>query len=559
VRIAPLSVRARHVIHFAAAIVGAAAAALPSSGAPPAAQTPATPRPALIVMIVVDQMRADYVDRFSASWTGGFARLSSQGAWFRNAAYPYAETMTCAGHATIATGVFPHTHGIIQNEWPVGDRREEPTCVDDPAVADVGYLAPPTGGHSARQLIVPTFADLMRAGGSHVAVVSLKADAAIALAGHGGDAVTWINDRLDGLATSRAYTSQPVPAVTTFAQANPIEAYFRRTWDRLLPAAGYTDADAGIGEAVPRGWTTSFPHVLNGGGRTPDVDFRAQWLRSPFVDEYIGRLAASLVDSMRLGKSAGTDVLAVSFSATDEVGHIFGPRSQEIQDTLARLDRTLGSLFDRLDTSVGRNRYVVALTSDHGVTPIPEQARREGRNAGRLDPTDVADAVDARLAAAWGRGRYVAALAGSNMNLYFMPGVYDRLRASPGLADDIVRTIQVIPGVYRVLKAEQVRDVPSSASADPIVRAVALSYYPGRSGDLLIVLKPGWNSTAYPSMHGSPWPDDQRVPLFLMGAGIKAGQFMQSVTPADIAPTLAVLTGLTMPKSEGRPLREALN
>ena len=174
-------------------------------------------------------------------------------------------------------------------------------------------------------------------------------------------------------------------AVTAFAQANPIEADFRRTWDRLLPAAGYADPDAGLGEAVPRGWSTSFPHVLNGGGRTPDVDFRAQWLRSPFVDDYIGRLAGSLVDSMRLGKGVGTDVLAVSFSATDEVGHIFGPRSQEIQDTLARLDRTLGSLFDRLDTSVGRNRYVVALTSDHGVTPIPEQARsgRTGRRPPR--------------------------------------------------------------------------------------------------------------------------------------------------------------------------------
>jgi len=116
-----------------------------------------------------------------------------------------------------------------------------------------------------------------------------------------------------------------------------------------------------------------------------------------------------------------------------------------------------------------------------------------------------------------------------------------------------------MPGVYRVLKVEQVRDVLSAASVDPVVRAVALSYYPGRSGDLLIVLKPGWNSTAYPSMHGSPWPDDQRVPLFMMGAGIKTGQYTQAVTPADIAPTLAVLTGITMPKSEGRPLREALN
>ena len=534
----------------------AVAAAMTAILPPPtflAAQTP----PKLIVMLVVDQMRADYVDRFSADWTGGLARLVTDGAIFTNAAYPYLLTWTCVGHATIATGTFPHTHGVVQNEWPMGDPQQEPWCVDDPRVADIGYSRPAIGGHGPSQLLVPTFADLMRTGrGAHVVAVSLKADAAIMLAGHGGDAVTWISDRLDTLATSSVYAMRPVPAVEAFAKANPIEAYFRRTWDRLLPIERYREADDAIGEVPPLRWTNTLPHVLNGSGLLPDTYFRLQWLRSPFVDDYIGRLAISLVDSMQLGKHATTDVLAISFSATDEVGHVFGPRSQEIHDTVARLDRTIGALFDRLDASVGRDQYVVALTADHGVTPIPEQATREGRDAGRIDPPAIAAKVEARLTATWGRSHYVAALNGTNMNLYFMPGIYDRLRASPAIVDSVVQTIQQTEGVSRVLRSEEIRD--ATRSIDPIVRAAALSYFPGRSGDITIVPKPGWNATAYPAMHGNATPDDQRVPLVLAGAGIKAGHYSQAVTPADVAPTLAALAGITMPRTEGRVLREAL-
>jgi len=279
-------------------------------------------------------------------------------------------------------------------------------------------------------------------------------------------------------------------------------------------------------------------------------------LHSPFVDDYVGRFASALVDSMRLGQHEGTDVLAISFSSTDEVGHLFGPRSQEVQDTLARLDRTIGSLLDRLDTAVGRGQYVVALTADHGVTAIPEQAKREGRDAGRLDPDEIVDRVEARLNAVWGRGRYVAGLSGSNMNLYFVPGVYEKLRAAPAVLDSVVQTIQQIGGVSRVFRADDLRT--GSTSQDALTRAVALSYFQGRSGDLVLVMKPGWNMTTTPAMHGSATPDDQNVPLILMGSGIKPGQYLQPSTPADIAPTLAVLCGITLPTAEGRVLREAL-
>jgi len=556
-RPAELKVCATTVIFAAMVSTGVVQASRPAFRAGEQAQA-ATPRthPKLAVLIVVDQMRADYVDRFAADWTGGFKRLLTTGAVYTNAAYPYFQTWTCSGHATISTGTFPHTHGIVQNEWPTNDPRQEPWCVDDPRTQDIGYTRAPVGSHSPWQLRVPTFADVMRASeGARVVSVSLKADAAIMLAGHGGDAVTWVSDRLDTLATSTAYTSRPVPAVAAFARANPIEQYAKRTWDRLLPAARYAEADAAVGELPPPGWTSTFPHTLSAAGVLSDADFRVQWQRSPFVDEYVAQLATSLADSFQLGTRATTDVLAISFSATDEVGHLFGPRSQEVHDTLVRLDRTLGALFAHLDAALGAGTYVVALSADHGVTPIPEQARQEGRDAGRIDPVGVAYTVERTLTAAWGQGPYVSAIAGTNMNVYFMPGVAERLRASPQVLDAVVRNVQQMPGVARVFTAGALGSVDQ---ADPLARAVALSYFPGRSGEVIVAIKPGWNATTAPAMHGNATADDQRVPLVLAGFGVKPGRYAQAVTPADIAPTLAELCGASMPRTEGRVLREAL-
>src|SRR5438105_697111 len=202
----------------------AAACAVVLSPAPHAA--PATP-PKLAVIIVVDQMRADYVDRFSGEWTGGLHRMVTQGAWFQRAAYPYLTTVTCAGHATISTGSFPHTHGVFQNSWWDRDLRRVMTCTQDPNATDVGYGVAVTGGDSAFRLQVPTFADQMRtAKRSKIAALSLKDRSAIMLAGHGGDAVAWLTNTLDGWETSNAFSATPVPAVKAFVEANPISGDF---------------------------------------------------------------------------------------------------------------------------------------------------------------------------------------------------------------------------------------------------------------------------------------------------------------------------------------------
>ena len=506
--------------------------------------------PALAVIIVVDQMRADYVDRFNAEWTGGLKRMVTQGAWFQRAAYPYLTTVTCAGHATIATGSFPHTHGVFQNAWWDRDARRQMTCTEDPRLTDVGYGVPVTGGDGPHRLQVPTFGDQMRTQRqAHVVSLSLKDRSAVMLGGHGGDAVTWLTNTLDGWETSSAYSETGVPAVKAFVDANPLTADFGKTWERSLPASSYSGPDEGLGEAPPQGWTRSFPHPLTGTAGTADATYLAQWERSPFADAYLGRFAAALVRSLQLGAHEGTDVLAVSFSSPDLVGHAFGPRSHEVQDMYAHLDKTIGTLFDQLDARVGKDRWVVGLSADHGVTEIPEQLVAEGKDGGRISGGAIIDAIEAALKPALGDRRHVTVL--NTNDLYFEPGVYDTIRKSKPLTDAVLAAIAARPGIQRVFRSEEVRG--AARSKDPLLRAAALSYFPGRGGDLILATKPGWMISASGTTHGSANADDQRVPVMFFGHGVKPGKYQQEASPADLAPTLAALCGFSM-KAEGHPL-----
>jgi predicted AlkP superfamily pyrophosphatase or phosphodiesterase len=530
----------------------------PSSGRPQT--SPAGARrsgPKLVVLIVVDQMRADYVERFQRDWTSGLKRLVTEGAWFSNAAYPYLGTYTCAGHATVSTGAFPRLHGIFQNTWYDRDTQTVIPCTNDTSAAGVAYGVRGRNNEGPARLLVPSFADEMRTQRSaRVVSLALKARSAIMLAGHGGDAVTWISDSLDGWQTSKAFAPSPVAAVQTFVAANPIDADFPQVWDRLLPAAAYHEIDAGNGEAPPVGWTNVFPHPLKGERNQPDERFRQRWQDSPFADAYIGRFAAALAEALQLGKHETTDVLAVSFSSPDLVGHAFGPRSHEVQDVYAHLDRTLGALFERLDALVGRDEYVVALSADHGVADIPEQITARGGSAGRLTASAVAGIIERTAQAALGPGKYVARVNGSDV--YFEPDVYERLRTRAGALDAVVGALEQQPGIARVFRSGQLTGTAAANSNDPILRAAALSFVPRRSGDLVLVTKPGWMFSVKGTTHGSVNPYDQRVPVIFMGAGIKRGHYTEALTPADIAPTLAALCGITMPRAEGRPIHAIL-
>jgi predicted AlkP superfamily pyrophosphatase or phosphodiesterase len=524
----------------------------PGAQTPPAAPT----APALVVVISIDQFRGDYVELYGHQWTAGLHRLLRDGARFPLAAFPYMNTVTCPGHATIGTGTLPFSHGLVLNSWWDREDQREVTCTEDrearglPVVAGA---APVEGaGHSPLRLRVPSFADELRARAAvppRIAAFSLKARSAIMMTGRRADAIAWFHGE-HGWMTSTAYG--PPPAfLTAYVAAHPIQAAAGTVWTRSVPVNAYLFEDAGLAEDAPEGWTSTFPHELPARGSARFADL---WAHTPLADAYLGGLAAEAARSLGLGKTRGTDYLAVSFSTLDTVGHAFGPRSHEVQDVLMGLDRTIGRLLDDLDRLVGAGRYTVALTGDHGVAPIPEQMRALGLDAGRLTDSQIAARVNTALEPFLGPGKHVARLAYTD--LYFANGVLERLRATPGAFEAAVTAIETAPGVERVLEG---RDLPSRrGDGDARVRAAALGYVPDRSGDLVLVPRAYWPNTREGTTHGTSNAYDQRVPVVLAGAGIRPGTYFAAASPADIAPTLAFLAGTGMSRADGRVLHEAL-
>ena len=520
-----------------------------------AARTPFGEQPAgpqLIVLIVVDQMRADYLDWYGARFTGGLRRLMRDGAWFTNAAYPYMNTVTCPGHATIGTGMLPFHHGMIMNTWLDRATGKTPYCTDDPTATEISYngLTGATGD-SARQMRAPAIGEQIREREHGRAVaMSLKPRSSIPLVGRSADAVVWFDER-GGWATSSAFTRAPVPFLQQFIAANPITADLGKVWTRTLDAPAYQGTDDDPAERPPAGTSRTFPHRLGVAGGKPDADFFAQWQRSPFSDEYLERMAVAAVDALELGKGAHTDLLAVSFSALDSVGHVFGPRSHEVQDLLVRLDLTIGRLLDHLDRRVGAGRYVLALSADHGVAEIPEHVQ-----GGRLASSEIKAALSKVLTGALGPGQHVVETAYTDV--YLSPPALERLRKDRTLLGAALGALRALPGVAQAFLGDDLAGAAARASNDPVKRAAALSYYVGRSGDLILVPKENWLLSSNVTTHGTHYAYDQRVPVILFGAGVRGGRYTQSATPADIVPTLAALTHVAIAPTDGRVLSEAL-
>lgn len=520
------------------------------------ARAAARTTPPLVVLIVADQFRGDYVQLYGHQWTKGLRRLFDSSAYFPLAKYPYSVTLTCAGHVTIGTGAFPQTHGMIANDWFDRATRRRVACTNDPTVTAIGYGGrPATERHSAQRMLTNTFADELRnqaAIAPRVVSMSLKARSAIGLAGHAGDLVMWEED--DGTwATSTAFASAPRPEAEAFAQSHVIARQYGRIWDRLMPPAKYLFTDDGAGELKLGDGTTMFPHAMTQANGLADLRWVNNWERTPFVDEMLADMAIAFSDG--LGQGAGTDVLAVSFSALDLVGHHFGPKSHEVQDVLARLDVQIGRLLETLDRRVGAGRYVVALSSDHGVAPVPEQVSAMGLNAGRFRTADVAAPLRATWAGFVTDGvDPIANAAGSEY--YFTPAALAAIEANPAIRRALTATALALPGIDRAYWADDVER--STATDDPILRSLRLSYFPGRSPDLRLIPKTHWMASTDATTHGTPYAYDQRVPVLLMGFGITPGRYLTDVSPADIAPTLAALTGIILPRAEGRVLTEAL-
>ena len=519
-----------------------------------AAQAPLA-KPRLVVLISVDQMRGDYIDRFQHQWSKGLKRLITDGAWFRQADYPYYNTVTCAGHASMSTGTVPAVHGMVLNQWWERNNSRLVSCTDDDDAQLITYGAPVTGvGNSAKHLMTTTLADEIRlqAPGSPRAVsISLKARSAITLGGRHPDAVIWLDEVNGEWVTSTAFATAPVPYFADYIAKHPLRNEMGRTWDRSLPKARYLGDGSTERRQKTALITKTFPHIVKGDGTEIAGAFTDAWESSPHSDAYLAGLAGAALDALRLGRGPAIDYLAISFSALDKVGHDFGQDSHEVQDVMVRLDAELGALLDKLDRDIGKGNYVVGLTSDHGVAPVPERVKAMGYDAGRISTTAVGRQIDEVLARELGPGAYRTRVIYND--IYFNDGVYQKLAETPRAMAAVLDSVRKTEGVRRVYRKEELSLV------DPLTRPSALSHFEGRSGDLKMLGRSYWITSTSTSTHGTGHRYDTRVPVLLFGAGIKQGEYLQPSMPIDVAPTLAFLVGVTLPEATGRVLIEALS
>jgi predicted AlkP superfamily pyrophosphatase or phosphodiesterase len=553
----------------------------------PATKTsvPSNARPKLVLLIVVDQFRYDYLERFGDLFgANGLRRLLRDGASWVDANYDHMPTYTAPGHATLMTGAYPAETGIIANEWPDRESGKKVSSVSDEGAKLFGGGAAEQAA-SPRRLMASTLGDELRLATqdrSKVIGISLKDRAAILPAGRHANAAYWFSAQSGNMVSSNYYFNRLPQWVTDFNGNHPADKYFGALWERLLPEAEYlrrAGADAPPWEDIGKvpGDTNTFPHKVTGGAGGPGRDFYGALEYSPFANDLLVSFAEQAVVNEQLGQHQDPDVLTVSFSADDYVGHRFGPYSQEVMDVTLRVDRQIGALLDFVDQRVGLKNALVIFSADHGMAPIPEQASALGLSGGRVQSSAVLAAIRAAIGAQYNRAKMPADPTTDyvwkyddegkmkdgfmNANLYF--NLEALKRDSIGL-DEIEQVAcnaaLTVAGIARCFTRAQLLRGGVSFT-DPMERRALHGFYPRRSGDLIIVQEPFKYLIEYAitATHGSPYSYDTHVPLIIMGAGLKAGNYFQAATPADIAPTLAARLGLQAPSNNtGRILIEAL-
>ncbi len=507
----------------------------------PAAQPAAAPDIRLVLLIVVDQFRYDYLTRFRSDYTDGFKRLLTDGAVFTNANLEHYPTVTAVGHATMLSGAPPSVSGIIGNDW---FERESGATVTSVADNSVKPLGSPTGPPaSPRRLLVGGIGDELKIASPQakgapdkprVFGVSLKDRSAILPVGRGADAAFWWDTKTGSFVTSSYYFPEPPAWLRTFN-------------DRKLP-----DAHAGGSWTVLASPTTSLKQMPS--ERGPAL-YDAVYA-SPFGNDLLFDFACELMSQERLGRRNATDLLSVSFSSNDSVGHTNGPDSPQVRDIAARVDRVIGRLLDQVDKSVGLQHTLIAFTADHGVAPVPESIREQGMSAGRMSNTELFGPIEQALAAKYGEGKWLMATAGSSPYLNYE--LIDKL----GLDATEVRRVAAaaamkVPHVARVFTRDQLLlgNVPNDRIGGRVLRG----FNAQRSGDLEIILEPYWIRQAQGTTHGTPYNYDAHIPLILSGRGIVPGEYSDQAALNDLAPTLATLLAIEIPAaSSGRVLSEAL-
>lgn len=512
------------------------------------AQEPtASPKAKLALLLVADQMTQDNLMRFEKLYTGGLGRLISKGFVFTQAVHEHANTETAVGHATIATGNLPSTHGIVGNAWYDRESSKSMYCIGDSASTIIGY--PDKPGRSPNNLKTDALAGWINRTipGSKVYSISMKDRAAVLMAGYSADGVYWYNSDDGTFVTSLFYSAVYPQWISEFNETHPADEYFNGTWEKLLPDSEYKLSGPDRVTAENDGKDIVFPHVFSPGPDDDPKDYYSNLVATPYADHLVLRLARQLVAAEGLGLDDTVDYLMISCSAGDYVGHAYGPRSQEVQDQYLRLDRYLGEFFTYLDSTIGSDSYFVAVSSDHGTLDLPENLKRDGVDAGRIDP----DTLEAAIHAA---GKAVAERMQLKNNVVrkIYEGIYldlseadERGISKFRLQDELATEIKKIPMIMDVYTSDEL--AASGGAPREYLQLYRNSYYAGRSPDLYYRVKENYLITKWKTgtTHGSCYLYDRHVPIVFYGPGIAAQRSEYPAHTIDIAPTIADLIGLT--------------
>ena len=516
-------------------------------------------KPKLVVGIVVDQMRNDYLTRFSDLYSDdGFMRLIEEGFYGANHRFSYMPTTTAPGHASVYTGTTPAIHGIAGNDWYDPVKKEGIYCVQDKSVRSVG-VDNAAGQMSPRNLYVTTITDeleLFWNMKSKVVGVSLKDRGAILPAGHVSDGAYWYKDKK--FITSSFYMEELPKWVQEFNEKNLVDKYLDKGWEPLFDLTAYRASlpDSNVYEATYAGEDYS----------TLPKDFEALSVEnnpndlvktSPWGNTLVLAFGKEAILKEEMGKDDITDFLAMSFSSPDYMGHAYGPRSLEVQDMYLKLDLELAEFFKFLDKEVGNGNYTVMLTADHGAADVAQFSIDNQLPGGYFDKKNIKKLLEEFLLAYDSLGKDMIETV-EGFHVFFNHQLLKQSNIdSEHLSRYLAREMTKFPGIYAAYSTYDAR--MSGATEFPLAN-LQRGVHPERSGDVVFVLHSGWMRYGkVGTTHGTPWVYDQNVPLLLYGHGVRKGKLYRETNTRDIAPTLSVIMGVPFPSgTTGSPVIEAI-
>jgi len=512
----------------------------------------AAQRPKLVIYITIDQMKAEYLDRFRNEFIGGFKRLATEGTVFTNADLNYAPSETGPGHATLGTGTYPRKSGILANRWLDPKTRKDVYSVEDSTAEKIDGEG---GGMSPKNLLVTALGDWLKRASpdSKVIGASIKDRPPILTGGQHPDFAFWYDRRSGHMVTSGYYTRSIPEWVKSFNTKNWIQQNVPEAWTKLFPESVYTQfgPDELAGE-MKWGGSTAFPHRFQANSK------KDQFLTSPYGDMMILDFAREAVRSEKLGQRGVVDLLLISLSCTDYIGSAFGPNSHEMMDQIIRLDRSVGSFISDMEKVVGRGNLLVVLSADHAVQPLPEFRTTLEHKFGRRillqrDINPKVEELDQTMQREFNTTERIIQL---NAFLNYAA-------AASANVDSVALEHRVKEGLLKIDGIADVyfrRELMNGKNPDrPYLGKYQRGYFPPRGKDFLIRPCEYWliTSSATGTSHGSPYRYDTHVPMVFWGKGIKSGKVSREVNTVDIAPTIAQYLGLSYPATvDGKPLRE---